>query len=84
MSEIREPRIHANAESLLGRLRELSGDQRNGWQLFGRDDWPRLFPLLALAADLPRFDGHGRWPSSLRAYGLSSTPSPLTSFNCNG
>ncbi len=37
---------------------------------FGREDWPDLFPLLTLAADLPRLAGHrslselpvGLWP----------------------
>lgn len=70
MNEPRDPRLHATAESLLERLRSLSAEGGEGWQLFGRDDWPQLFPLLALAADLPRFDGHrslaelpaGLWP----------------------
>lgn len=59
----------APAEAVLGKLRGL-GDGGEGWDLFDRDSWPDLFPLLTLAADLPRLAGHrslaelpaGLWP----------------------
>ncbi len=59
------------AEAILARLRGLPGDAGEGWRLFDRDSWRRLFPLLAVAADLPRLSGHrslaelpaGHWPN---------------------
>ncbi len=58
------------AELILERLRQQPANGSQDWHRFGRDDWPRLFTLLTLAADLPRFDGHrslaelpaGFWP----------------------
>ncbi len=61
---------HDTADAILERLRGQPVDGSDGWRLFNHDDWPRLFALLTLAADLPRFDGHrslaelpaGFWP----------------------
>ena len=58
------------ATTVLAPLRGLPGDGGEGWDLFGRDRWPDLFPLLTVAADLPRLAGHrslaelpdGFWP----------------------
>jgi len=42
-----------------GILEELRGPAAgDGWNAFGRDRWPELFRLLAIAADLPRFAGN--------------------------
>ena len=62
--------VRTSSAALLGRLRDLAGDGGEGWDLFGRESWPDLFPLLTVAADLPRFAGHrslvelpaGLWP----------------------
>ena len=39
---------------ILRRLRRASFEPATVWQLFSRRDWPQLFPLLNVAADLPR------------------------------
>lgn len=58
------------ADVILEPLRGLAGHGGEGWDLFGRTTWPQLFPLLTVAADMPRFAGHrslaelpsGHWP----------------------
>lgn len=42
------------SSEILGRLRRDSVEPAAAWQLFARRDWPQLFPLLNVAADMPR------------------------------
>ncbi|MEM7587244.1 MAG: hypothetical protein AAF560_27890 [Acidobacteriota bacterium] len=43
-----------SASSILARLAELPTTSGESWEAFDPEDWPQLFALLAVAADLPR------------------------------
>ncbi len=67
---VKPPPAPASAEAVLDALRGLPGDGGEGWELFDRERWEVLFPLLTVAADLPRLAEHrslaelpaGAWP----------------------
>ena len=42
-------------QELLDRLRQLDGSPESWWDAWSPDDWPTLFRLLQVAADLPLF-----------------------------
>ncbi len=58
------------SNTVLARLAQLPTTPGEAWEAFDRQDWPHLFALLAVAADLPRLADHrsleglptGAWP----------------------